>query len=150
MADVTPLFARIQEDLTSARRAQDKDSLLLLGMVLADLRNRELESTAPLTHDDVIDVVRKGIKRRKESQQMYVSGGREELAAREASEALYLERYLPPAVSDDELRTAVQAAIAAGASNMGAIMGRVTPQFKGRADGSQISAIAKQALVGNK
>ncbi len=147
MADVSPLFARIQEDLTAARRAQDKDTLLLLGTVLADLRNRELDASAPLTDDDVVDVVRKGIKRRKESQQMFVTGGREELAAREASEAAHLEKYLPPAVSDDELRSAVQAAIAAGAGNIGAIMGRVMPQFKGRADGSQISAIAKEALA---
>jgi uncharacterized protein YqeY len=78
---------------------------------------------------------------------MYESGGREELAAREASEAANLEQYLPPAVSDDELRDAVHAAIAAGATNLGAVMGRVMPLFKGRADGSQISAIAREALA---
>ncbi len=147
MADLAPLFARIQDDLTAARRAQDKDALLLLGTVLADLRNRELDSSGPLTDDDVIDVVRRGIKRRRESQQMYETGGRAELAAREAAEAHALEQYLPPAVGDDELRVAVRAAVAAGAANIGAVMGRVMPQFKGRADGSRISAIAKEELA---
>ena len=147
MAALAPLFARIQDDLTAARRAQDKNALLLLGMVLADLRNRELEQPEPLTNDDVIDIVRKGIKRRRESQAMFETGARPELAAREAAEAAALETYLPPAVSDDELRTAVRAAIAGGAANIGAIMGRVLPQYKGRADGSQISAIARQELA---
>lgn len=147
MAELAPLFARIQGDLTAARRAQDKDALLLLGTVLADLRNREFEKPEPLTDDDVIEVVRKGIKRRRESQAMFESGGRDELAAREASEATHLEQYLPPAVSDEQIREAVRTAIAGGATNIGAIMGRVMPQFKGRADGSQISAIAKEALA---
>jgi uncharacterized protein YqeY len=147
VAAPAPLFARIQHDLMAARRSQDKDALLLLGTVLADLRNRELDSTGPLTDDDVIDVIRKGIKRRRESQQMYQSGGRAELATREATEAERLESYLPPAVDDETIRAAVLAAIAAGASNLGAVMGRVLPQFKGRADGSRVSAIAKDALA---
>ncbi len=147
MAELAPLFARIQDELTTARRAQDKPALLLLSTVLADLRNRELESSQPLTDDDVIDVVRKGIKRRRESQAMYETGGRPELAAQEAAEAAALSLYLPPAVSDDDLRAAIRAAIAGGAANIGAVMGRVMPQFKGRADGSQISAIAKEELA---
>lgn len=147
MADLSPLFARIQDDLTAARRAQDRDALLLLGTVLSDLRNRELDSAGPLTDDDVIDVVRKGIKRRRESQQMYEGGGRTELAAREAAEADRLATYLPPAIDDDTIRAAVLAAIDAGAGNLGAVMGRVLAQFKGRADGSRISAIARDALA---
>ncbi len=107
MAELAPLLVRIQDELTAARRAQHKDELLLLGTVLAEVRNRELDATKPLTDDDIIDVVRKGIKRRRESQQMYESGGRPELAAREAAEAAGLERFLPPAVSDDEIRAAV-------------------------------------------
>jgi uncharacterized protein len=148
MTDVAPLFARIQDELLSARRAQQKDTVLLLSTVLADLRNRELEQPAPLSDEQVIDSVRKAIKRRRESQAMYESGGRPELAAREASEADALEVYLPPAVSEAELRSAVRAAIEAGAANLGAVMGRVLPQFKGRADGSLISALAKDELAG--
>jgi len=147
VADLAPLFARIQSDLTAARRAQDKDALLLYGSILADLRNRELDSSGPLSSDDVVEVVRKGIKRRRESQQMFEAGGRAELAAREAAEAARLEQYLPPAVSDEELRAAVREAIASGAGNIGAVMGRVMPQFKGRAEGGQINAIAREELA---
>jgi uncharacterized protein YqeY len=147
VADVAPLFARIQLDLTAARRAQDKEALLLLGTVLAELRNRELEGAAALTDDDVIDVVRKAIKRRRESEQMYERGGRAELAAREASEATRLEVYLPPAADEAAIRVAVRAAIDAGAATLGAVMGTVLPQFKGRADGSRISAIVRDALA---
>lgn len=147
MAELAPLLVRIQDELTAARRAQQKDELLLLGTVLAEVRNRELDASAPLTDDDIVDVVRKAIKRRRESQQVYESGGRPELAAKEAAEATQLERYLPPAVSEDEIRAAVAAAIAGGATNIGAIMGKVMPQFKGRADGTVINAIAKSELA---
>jgi uncharacterized protein YqeY len=147
VADVAPLLARIQDDLTAARRAQDRDALLLLGTLLAEIRNRDLVGSVPLTDADIVDVVRKAIKRRRESEAMYAAGGRAELAAVEAGEALRLEAYLPPAVSDDEVRAAVRAAIADGATQLGAVMGRVLPRFKGRADGSVISAIAKAELA---
>lgn len=147
MAELAPLLVRIQDELTAARRAQRKDEVLLLGTVLAEVRNRELDASKPLTDADIIDVVRKAIKRRRESQQLYESGGRPELAAQEAAEATQLERYLPPAVSEDEIRAAVVAAIAGGAANIGAIMGRVMPQFKGRADGTVINAIAARELA---
>ena len=69
-----------------------------------------------------------------------------DLAEKERVEAETLGAYLPAAVSDDELRAAVKAAIAGGAKNIGAVMGRVMPQFKGRAEGGTISAIAKEEL----
>jgi hypothetical protein len=77
---------------------------------------------------------------------MYDKGNRADLADKERAEAEALGAYLPAAVSEDELRAAVRAAIAAGANNMGAVMGRVMPQFKGRAEGGEISAIAKDEL----
>ena len=92
-------------------------------------------------------MIRKGIKRRRESIDMYEKGGRAELAEKERAEVAILEKYLPAAVSDDELRAAVRAAIAAGAASIGAVMGKVLPQFKGRAEGGQINAIAKEELA---
>lgn len=147
MAELAPLLVRIQDELTAARRAQQKDEVLLLGTVLAEVRNRELDASEPLTNDAIVDVVRKAIKRRRESQQLYEQGGRPELAAKEAAEATQLERYLPPAVNEDDIRAAVVAAIAGGAANIGAIMGKVMPLFKGRADGTVINAIAKSELA---
>jgi uncharacterized protein YqeY len=91
-------------------------------------------------------VLRKSIKKRRESVEMYDKAGRVDLADKERSEAAALEKYLPPAVSDDELRAAVKAAIAGGAVNIGAVMGKVLPQFKGRAEGGTINAIAREEL----
>jgi uncharacterized protein len=144
---MSQLFARLQADLTAARKAQDKPQTLLLGTTISEARNREIELRRPLTDDDVVDVVRKAIKRRRESVEMYASAGREDLASRERDEGTLLERYLPPSIDEGELRAAVRAAIDAGAANVGAVMGKVMPQFKGRADGSVINAIAREELA---
>ena len=119
---------------------------MLLGTVLADVKNRELELRREPTDDDVQDVLRKAIKRRREAMDMYAAAGRPELAEREGAEVAALERYLPAAAGDDELRAAVRAAIAGGAATVGAVMGRVMPQFKARADGARINAIAREEL----
>lgn len=140
------LQERLQHDLVVARKAQEKAQILLLGTVLADLKNRRIELRRDLSEDDVIEVLRRGIKRRRESVEMFEKGGRHELAAKEGAEIALLERYLPTQVSDDELRAAVRGAVAGGATNIGAVMGKVMPQFKGRADGSRINAIAREEL----
>ena len=145
---MSQLHARIQSDLTTARKAQDKARTLLLGTILADLKNRRIEVLRDLTDDDVVEILRRGIKRRKESVAMYEKGSREDLAERERAEVHLLETYLPAQVGDDELRAAVRSAIAAGAANVGAVMGKVMPQFKGRADGARINAIAREELGG--
>jgi uncharacterized protein YqeY len=75
------------------------------------------------------------------------AGKREDLAEKERNEVTVLEAYLPASVSDDELRAAVRAAIAGGATQIGAVMGKVLPQFKGRAEGSTINAIAREELA---
>jgi uncharacterized protein YqeY len=145
---VATLLERVQSDLRAARKAQDKAGTLLLGTVLADLKNRELELRRELSDDDAVEVLRRAIKRRRESIDMYEKAARPDLAAKERDEVAALERYLPAQVGDDELRAAVRAAIAGGAANVGAVMGRVMPQFKGRADGSRLNAIAREELAG--
>jgi uncharacterized protein YqeY len=145
---MSALLSRLRAELTAARKAQDKASTLLLGMAIAEAQNREIELRRELTDDDVIEVVRRGIKKRREAIELYEKGGRPELAAKERAEVQMLEKYLPAQVDPSELRAAVQAAIAAGAKNVGAVMGKVMPQFKGRADGSAINAIAREELGG--
>lgn len=142
------LFDQLQTDLTAARRAQDKPLVLLLGTLVSDVKNRQLELNRELTDDDVIEVLRRGIKKRRESVEMYAKGGREDLAARERDEVTVMERYLPAQASADDIRAAVRAAIAGGAANMGAVMGKVVPQFKGRAEGGTINAIVREELAG--
>lgn len=141
------LLARLQGDQATARREQDKDRVMLLGMVIAEARNREIEVRRDLTDDDVIDVVRKGIKKRRESVEVYTKAARTELAAKEQREIDHLEAYLPPQVDPAEVRAAVEQAVAAGAANVGAVMGKVMPAFKGRVDGSVINAIAREILA---
>lgn len=141
------LFAQLQSDLTAARKAQDKSLTLLLGTLVSDVKNRQLEVNRELTDDDVIDVLRKGIKKRRESVEMYEKGGRQDLASKEREEVALMERYLPAQAGADEIRAAVRAAIAAGATNMGAVMGKVVPQFKGRAEGGTINAIVREELA---
>ena len=145
---MSALQARLQAELTAARKAQDKAATLLLGMTLSEVKNRSIELKRDLTDDDVIDVVRKAIKKRRESVELYEKAGRTELAAQERAEATLLEKYLPPQVNPDEIRAAVRAAIATGATNIGAVMGKVVPQFKGRAEGSAISVIVREELAG--
>jgi uncharacterized protein len=139
-------FSKIQNDLNAARKAQDKPRTLVLGTVLSELKNREIELRRELTNDDVTDVLQKSIKKRRESIEMYVKANRDDLAAKERAEVETLGAYLPAQATDDDLRTAVRAAIAAGANNVGGVMGKVLPQFKGRADGGRLSAIAREEL----
>ena len=91
--------------------------------------------------------MRLAIKKRRESIEMYTKGGRGDLAEKESAEVVMLERYLPPQVDPEEIRAAVKAAIAGGAANVGAVMGKVMPAFKGRAEGGTISAIAREELA---
>jgi uncharacterized protein YqeY len=144
---MSELLARLQGDLNSARKSQDKAGTLLLSTVLAEIKNKKIELRRDPADADVIDVLRKSIKKRRESVDLYKKGNRNDLADKEAAEATALEKYLPAQVSDEELRTAVKAAIAGGATQIGAIMGKVLPQFKGRADGSTINAIAREELA---
>ena len=136
----------MQGDLNASRKAQDKPATLLLGTVLSEVKNRRIELRKDPVDSDVVEVLRKAIKKRRESIEMYDKAGRADLADKERSEAAALEKYLPPAVSDEEIRAAVRAAMEAGAANIGALMGKVLPQFKGRAEGGTINAIAREEL----
>ena len=144
---MSQLLAQLQGDLNAARKAQDRAQVTLLGTIISDARNREIELKRDLTDEDVVDTLRKGIKKRRESIEMYEKGGRNDLAATERSEVELLGKYLPAAVSDEEIRAAVVAAIAGGAANVGAVMGKVMGQFKGRAEGGTINAIVREELA---
>jgi len=143
---MSDLLSRLQNDLNAARKAQDKPRTLLLGTLVSDVKNRRIELLREPNDDDVTDVLRRGIKRRRESVEMYDKGGRVDLADRERAEVAMLEEYLPAQASADDIRAAVRAAIAAGATNIGSVMGKVVPQFKGTAEGGTINAIVREEL----
>jgi uncharacterized protein YqeY len=132
--------------MNAARKAQDKDRTLVLGTILANLRNREIDLRRPAKDDEVVDVLRKGIKLRREAIEQYRAGGRQDLADSEQAQIKVLEEFLPPDVDPAEIRAAVREAINAGARDIGKVMSQVLPRYKGRADGKLINQIAREEL----
>jgi uncharacterized protein YqeY len=132
--------------MNASRKAQDKDRTLVLGTILAGLKNREIELRRPASDEEVLEVLRKGIKTRRESAEQYAAANRPELAEVERSQIRVLEEFLPPAVDPEEIRSVVRAAIAAGATDVGKVMGQVLPKFRGRADGKVINQIVREEL----
>jgi uncharacterized protein len=132
--------------MNAARKAQDKDRTLVLGTILANLKNREIELRRPPTDEDVLEVLRRGIKTRRESVEQYTAANRPELAENERKQIQVLEEFLPPAVDPEEIRAAVRTAIAGGAKDIGKVMGQVLPLFKGRADGRTVNQIVREEL----
>ena len=142
------LVDQVRAALTAARKNREGDRTLLYSTLLSDFGNQEIHLGHALSDAEALDVVHKAIKRRRESVEAYTKGGRMDLADREAAEIKALEPYLPPAVDESEIRAAVKEAIAAGARDLGAVMGKVMPAFKGRADGKRINSIAREELAG--
>ena len=136
----------MQGALTASRKAQQKDRTLLLGSIVAALRNREIELKRPLTDEDVVDVLRKGVKTRRESVEQFEKGGRTDLASIEKAQIAIIEEFLPADADPEEIRTAVRHAIAGGAGDVGKVMAQVMPAFKGRADGKVINQIVRDEL----
>jgi uncharacterized protein YqeY len=144
------IVERIQADQKSALKAGEKERLSALRLLSSELKNRRIELGRDLTDEDAIEVLMKALKQRRESEEQYAKGGRPELAARETAEAEVIRAYLPAQLSDEELNAMVDAAIAeAGATtvkDMGAVMGRLMPKVKGRAEGAVVSARVKERL----
>ncbi len=145
MAESVP--ERLRAAMNEARKRRDQGRTVLLSTILADLKNRELELQHPASDEEAHEVLRRGIKRRREAAEQYLAARRSDLADRELAEVAALEAFLPPAVDAAEIRAAVRAAIGGGAKDLGALMKQVMPQFKGRADGKMVNQIAREELA---
>jgi hypothetical protein len=143
---MSDLLERVQAAMTASRKAQAKDRTLVLGTVLANLKNREIELKRALTNEDVADVLRRAVKTRRESIEQYDKAGRVDLSAVEQGEIKVLEEYLPADVDPEEIRAAVRSVIAGGVVDIGKVMGQVMPAFRGRADGKVINQIVREEL----
>jgi uncharacterized protein YqeY len=132
--------------MNAARKAQNKDRTLVLGTILANLKNREIDLRRLATDEEVVEVLRKGIKIRREAIEQYKAGGRTDLADAEQAQIAVLEEFLPPAVDPEEIRAAVREVIAGGAKDLGKVMGQIVPKYKGRADGKLINQIVREEL----
>lgn len=141
------LAEQIRAAMNAARKDRDKARTLLTSTLLSEIANRQIELGHDLTDPEVVEVVRRALKKRREAAEQARAVGRTAHADAEAFEAAELEKWLPPSVPDEELRAAVRAAIAAGAKDLGAVMGQVMPQFKGRAEGKVLNQIAREELA---
>lgn len=152
---MTSMKDRIQGDLTTAMKSRDEVTSSTLRMVLTAITNEEVagKSARVLTDEDVVTVLGREAKKRKEAAEAYDSANRPELAERERAELAVIEEYLPEQLSEGEVRAIVDAAVAhvaAGGATGGAAMGQVMkivqPQVKGKADGGQVAAMVKASL----
>jgi len=146
------LQQRIESAMREAMLARDIRRVGTLRMAMAAFQNRRIELGRDLTDEDVIDVLSKQMKQRRESIEHFEAGGRDAMVQVEQEESAIIAEYLPRPLSDEELSELVRAAIAeTGAStpgDLGKVMGRVTPQTKGRADGKVVADLVRQQLGG--
>ena len=150
MAD---LKDRLRADLTTAIKARDELTAATVRMALTAVTTAEVSGTSArdLSDDEVLAVLGREAKKRREAATAYDGAGRTELATRERDELSVLERYLPAALGDDELAAIVAAAVAevgaAGPGDMGRVMKVVQPRVAGRADGGRIAAVVRSRLA---
>jgi len=144
------LKSRIQEDMKSAMRAAAKERLGTIRMLMAAIKQREVDERIELDDNQILSVIDKMVKQRRESITQFEAGGRQDLVAREAEELKQLSDYLPAQLSDAELDALIAEAIATtGASSikdMGKVMGLIKSKAQGRADMGAVGARIKAKL----
>ena len=145
------LYDRIQSELIEARRNRDEVGLSTLSLLKSELTKASKETGAGALDDDlVIRIARKEVKRREEAIDIYRKAGREDSARREEAEMAVLRRYLPAAMSTDDVEAEVRAVIAElkpdGPKAFGAVMKAATARLAGRAEGAQVAAAARKLL----
>ncbi|MDD5731561.1 MAG: GatB/YqeY domain-containing protein [Patescibacteria group bacterium] len=141
---------QIEKEFIEAFKAKDDMKKNLLGMIKSAIKNKEIELQKPLEDADVIEVISKEAKKRKESALAYEQGNRADLAENEKAEAEMLAKYLPEQLSEDTVREIVKQTIsevgASSPADMGKVIGAVVAKTKGQADGGVISKIVKEEL----
>ena len=151
---VAELKDRLRADLNAAMRARDQVRMRTLRMALASITNEEVAGAAArdLSDDEIVRVLTREARKRKEAAEAFSAAGRDGQAAAERAEGEVLAGYLPAQLSDDELAALVDAAIAetgaSGMASMGLVMRTVTPRIAGRADGARVAAEVRRRLSG--
>jgi len=147
-----PLKDRITEDMKSAMRARETARLSTIRLLLAAIKQKEVDERVTLSDADIAAIIDRMIKQRRESIAQFEAGRRPELAAAESAEIEILQTYLPQRLSSGEIDALIDAAItsagASGAAAMGKVMSALKPQLAGRADMAQVSARVKARLTG--
>ncbi len=147
-----PLKDQITEDMKAAMRAKDSERLGTIRLLLAAMKQKEVDERVTLDDTNVVSIIDKLIKQRKDSVAAYVQAARQDLADKESTEIKVLEAYLPQRLSADEVLAEVKAIVAElgakGPGDMGKVMGVVKTRLAGKAEMGQVSAAVKAALAG--
>ena len=148
---MTPLFLKIQKDLASALKAQDKIAVSTLRLLISEINNQRISKGEDLTDSEIVDVTSRQAKKNRESIEAFQKANREELVKKEKDELNVLNQYLPKMLEKDEIGKIVDVTIAeVGADklkNMGTVMAAVMAKVKGRADGAVVAEIVKAKLL---
>jgi len=140
----------LESDLKTALKARDNAARTVIRMVLASIKNAEIAKQAPLTDADIIGIIAKEAKQHEESIEAFRQGNRDDLVSQQEAEMAVLQKYLPEAVSRDEIIETAKRIIsevgAAGPHDKGKVMSRIIPELKGKADGKEINAIVSELL----
>ncbi|QGP92284.1 putative protein YqeY [Neomoorella glycerini] len=142
--------ARLQQDMKEALKSHDKIRLQTIRMVLAAIKNAEIEKMHPLADEEMAAVIQREIKMRKEALEQFARGGREDLVRQTEAEIKVLEDYLPQQLSDSELRKVIRQTIsevgAQSSKEIGKVMAALMPKIRGRADGKKASEMVRELL----
>ncbi len=144
------LKEKITEDMKAAMRAKESERLATIRLLTAAIKQREVDERIELNDEQVLSVLEKMIKQRKDSITQFEAGGRQDLADKEKAELIVLSAYMPAQLGEAEVQAEVQAAVAqtgaAGPQDMGKVMGVLKGKLAGRADMTAVSAIVKATL----
>ena len=144
------LSERLNEDMKQAMKSQDKFKLSVIRMVRSTIKNFEIDLKRPLDDNEVLDVLTREIKQRKDSLQEFAKAGRDDLADNLKAELVILAEYMPQQLSEEEVKAIVQQTIqqigASSKADMGKVMTALMPKVKGRADGKLINQLVQQLL----
>lgn len=144
------LSDRLNEDMKQAMKSQDKFKLSVIRMVRSTIKNSEIDLKRSLDDNEVLDVLTREIKQRKDSLQEFAKAGRDDLADSLKAELVILAEYMPQQLSEEEVKAIVQQTIqqigASSKADMGKVMTALMPQVKGRADGKLINQLVQQLL----
>ena len=144
------LLEKIQKDLTEALKAKKEVAVSTLRLLLSEIHNQEIEKQSELNDEDVMAVIRKGVKQRQEAIEAYEKGSRQDLADKEKQELEILSNYLPQEMSSEELEKITKEVIdekgASGTGDFGRVMGVVMGKVKGRIDGAKVAEAVKKLI----
>jgi len=144
------LFNKLQEEMKAAMKSGDKDKLSTIRMLISEIKKVQIDSKKELSDEEIISILQKYIKQRKEAYAQYEQAGRKDLVEKELKEIEIVQQFLPPPLSEEELIKIVEETIqevgASSIKDMGKVVKAVMDKVKGRAEGSLISKIVKEKL----